>query len=459
MKVCLYKNKTIIFLISAITVSLLVIVISLPNQQGSFPVKTSHIVGGDAQASIKQKVNQSNQKKVSLTQHAVKKGRRMKFSKNSVRELWEAFLIASENSKEREDILSQLLSSSDAGRVLFKEISDFIYQGRADDSVTSTLIEILAYGYEGGSVDNNTTADLLNEKDQIIQDLLREQLKHPSGKLSLKATMNLLYMVENDGQKNILEDTLQRNGHLLTEAEELKYRLHYGFSNSDRLTEIISSLPAGKKDSNIFRTISFEFTNTILLDKIKTHSPLRNVLRQYLDDNPVNFENYKSLSSDEQIRLSEDYTSWLRIYGATLGEGNIDNYLYESSLTEKNPQKILSVIDFQLEESEYSEDDTEVQRLINNPEINAKLRSGIYENQLDEHDKKRLQIILGIKSYEEVYGSTKAIKTTSEFKEKLSLASEKDKKRIQSELVKQSTSEELSQLQKEAIKRFLENNF
>ena len=381
----------------------------------------------------------------------------MKFKEKHSKELWDQFLKSTNNTQEREKILTSMLRSG-AGWYLFKEISDYIYQGNLDDNTTLMLVDILSDAYEGGTLKDNTTANALNIKDQIIQDLLREQLNNPIGKESLLFSMNLLYMVENGNQTNILEETLEKNGHLLTESEKLKYRLKYGFFDLDRLEQVISELPDRKNNSEYFKTVSRHFNEFVLLNKNKLNAniSLKNELRGFLEDNPVSFENYESLSIDDQYSLSENYTEWLRMYGATEGAEDLDDYLFETSANESDPRKVLSVVDYYLERSEYTEDNSEYDRLINNPDINTTLNKALSGDELPESEKKRLKILLGFPQKQEL---STTITTISEFEEKVSLATSKEKETIQAELIRLTKSNSLSEEKKGRIKEFLENNF
>jgi len=270
--------------------------------------------------------------------------------------------------------------------------------------------------------------------------------------------MNLLYMVENGNQTNILEETLEKNGHLLTESEKLKYRLKYGFFDLDRLEQVISELPDRKNNSEYFKTVSRHFNEFVLLNKNKLNAniSLKNELRGFLEDNPVSFENYESLSIDDQYSLSENYTEWLRMYGATEGAEDLDDYLFETSANESDPRKVLSVVDYYLERSEYTEDNSEYDRLINNPDINTTLNKALSGDELPESEKKRLKILLGFPQKQEL---STTITTISEFEEKVSLATSKEKETIQAELIRLTKSNSLSEEKKGRIKEFLENNF
>jgi hypothetical protein len=312
---------------------------------------------------------------------------------------WNKLTLLTESSdlKEYSDLLFNLREAN-GGWILYEEIAQKLDSHYFSDSTSEYLLRILLDAYEGGSRESGAYHIPKNNKDELIQEVMRNQLSNPKGKKSFRNVLGHLYYFEPDGGNEIFEEKMSQHPNLLTTEEKLDLRLGYASSDPEKLATIISNV-TGKSDSKSVQGVILEKLNEVL---IVTHNDLLNKenenlrfsLFYYLEKNPVDLTGYNKGSLDEREKLKSEYAEWVWAYGAASGEKDLDKYFYERVQEEKNSVKLLALINYQMSRIQIIDSTKEVNRILDNNEVKNTLKSALSNTNTDQLTKQQINNIM-----------------------------------------------------------------
>ena len=240
--------------------------------------------------------------------------------------IWKKLQRVGFNAADTLSILQEL-RNADGEYIYYKELREAAMGGALDDRVTAFIIGMLAGAYETGAegIEGLTNYALpKTRKDEIIQELIKEQIQNPRGKESLKMALDKIgYAFNNDEAQTILDSFLTSEQSMVNHEDIYKIKLSLSAMHpqSDSLSTVLEQITylSEKSQDEIFPQIvldsqwvsSKEDSNLQknYIDYIKKHMPDKPysanidhdlVMKQTLLEFDIDEESLNNFSEEEK---------------------------------------------------------------------------------------------------------------------------------------------------------------
>lgn len=289
------------------------------------------------------------------------------------------------------------------GAYFYKEISDLIYDETIPDLILAELLELLTDVYEGGEYPDKVNSPI-NDKDVTIQSLLTFLLNNPRGALSNEKLLDYIYMVyDQQAIIEFIEGASFDDGKLSTYTKA-KYRLrHLPISSLSETLEAIETQLKPSEIRDLLQGFLVESSMSGDLSIIENKNQIKDLLKSNEPDN-ISIPNTseliegignKKVDLDEFKRMVEvkekefeDYAAWVKSLAILESPTNIEQYIYNSAVAEKNINKKISLIEHLIEQVVIVTPEDELEKVIFStiitPEIRSQLESYYLNSNLSE---------------------------------------------------------------------------
>lgn len=337
---------------------------------------------------------------------------------NAAKISWDWLIENGFNSKESIKHLIELRKNG-GGWIYYSELANIITSKTVSDEPSSLIFKILTDVYEGGDWQSGDFNLPQNEKDNIIQDVLRFEINNPSGKMTFfEALRNADILESGYNLYHMTSNAIDRNSNIITIENSYRIKLKYSRNMYEILTKNISNInklsleEQYKIRPSIYETVKYHIDS----EEITYDKNLQLELKLFLDNNKVQIKQLTTALEDEHEFKSIDefnkwnqshkeenlkrqlqtheYVAWVEAYGVSEGAQNINDYLYNHAVSTKSITEKLAIIQLQVEKASRESNSENLILYTKSPYLKSQLQASLNDQNINNDLKNEINYFL-----------------------------------------------------------------